>query len=480
MAVASTVIFLPILFTELGSARYSILAIYIVGQAIFSTLDFGLNQFIQRSSALCRSTDQRAAGEARSSLAMAEVYGLMMIIFGVVFSAVINKSGMLDRASLQVYATDLPIVSFIVIFTWTSKILENAYRAALIGFEHHLWLAAWSAVFNVVRWGGGAFIVSWSDDPIKGFFQIQLKAAVLYISILKIRLLTKPTNRGLTKKPIEIIRENRQFLTGAALISFSVLLLQHLDKVVLSIVSENTDLGAYTFSWQFSSALGLVVGAVSTVFTPKLIQHYSVAGSDGSGLLQMTKLLSGICYSAIFAAFFFLPHITSFFGAGSNDFIEAFSILKVLLLGQAFGILNSVLYCYFIANKNTSAPVVVNIISVVILPPLLLLLSQKFGGVGAAWGTVASTTISSATYLFLARRLERHSFLLAKIIWTLTEPALLIGVIVIFKYLLQELVVIQGITTTIYDAAALLIFIIYSYRLADPLALLKPDHRTNF
>lgn len=227
---------------------------------------------------------------------------------------------------------------------------------------------------------------------ILSFTVSEILCLILRISILnkKLGILTK--NYIFSKEEKEIfLRSSFTF----ALISGIAIILQNLDKVMISSFLGSHSVGIYKVSQNYVALIGVFV-APFMAFWPTISKLYNdrKISEIEKEMNKITRLIAALAIP-MFCMFYFLnSKILLIFGTEYAT-SESCRVLTILSLGALFDAVAGPIGSILTMTRYEKYALINNIIAVVLSFILNLIFINKYGLIGAAMGTAISTIVSN-------------------------------------------------------------------------------------
>lgn len=216
--------------------------------------------------------------------------------------------------------------------------------------------------------------------------------------ILRIGLLDKKLNI-LTKNHDIFSNEEKQIFVKSsftfALISGIAILLQNLDKVMISSLLGPNSVGIYKVSQNYVALIGVFV-APFMAFWPTISKLYNdkKISEIEKEMNKITRLIAALAIP-MFCMFYFLnSRILLIFGTEYTT-SESCSVLIILSLGALFDAVAGPIGSILTMTRYEKYALFNNVIAVVLSVILNLIFINKYGLIGAALGTSISTIVSN-------------------------------------------------------------------------------------
>lgn len=461
-------IFIPIYVELLGIDAYGVIGIFTVLMGFMTIADFGLTPTVNREIAKYRA-GRYSLEEIKDLLFTMQgiCLGIGMLVILIVFfiSPYIAKSWIITQDQ---NTNSLIIVFKIMGLSLALRWIEQFYRSALIGYQDTIWLNIIWSIINLARWGGAALILIIFNPTLILFFSFQVLVSLISIILLSTRVggvLNDKKYQGKFKwKTLYVIKDFSLAMFIGSILAF---VLSNLDRIVISKVLPIKELGYYTLAATISSALLQIVGPMSNSVYPKFIEYKSKNNLDElvKSYLKSSRILSTLLIPFALLIIFQSREIL-YFWTGNIEIVENVSpILILLAIGTLCNGFITLPYMLQLAYDWTSLSIWCNSVTVVILIPALIFLTEKYGLIGAAscWLAINITYVIVITFLM-------HNKILKDIrdIWlkTVIICPLIVGSIPFIMFKLIILFInLNKISTALSISLALFssMYIIYKY-----------------
>ena len=259
--------------------------------------------------------------------------------------------------------------------------------------------------------GVGAVVILWMVSPtIQAFFEWQI---IITIAQTFLAALVLWRNLPRTGSPARLqnsyFNEIWRFTAGVTGISIMGGVLVQMDKVILSKMLTLELFGYYILATGFASVVLLAVTPFYTAIFPRLSQL--VMDDDKTGLKNLyhksCQFVSVILLPTAVIIALFAPEILQMWTGNHLITSETHLIASVLVVGAALNALTNMPYALQLANGWTKLAFYQNLVSIVVLVPGIILLTERYGGVGAATMWI----LLNSCYVFITVQLMHRRLL---------------------------------------------------------------------
>lgn len=416
MAILSLAL-VPFYIKFMGIEAYALVGIYTTLYSLFSLLDVGLSSTLNRELARL-SIQENQAQRARNLVRTLEIIywaisGLIALALLLLVPILANHwiqpgklaSGTVEQALLLislVIATQFPFIF---------------YTGGLQGLQRQILLNTLLIGMASLR-GFGAILVLWLVSPtVQTFFTWQLFVSLLQTILSAILLwmsLPKATSKARFEKAL--LKDIWRFAAGLTAVAFLGLLLNNLDKIVLSNLLSLEAFGYYTLATTIATSLYMIVIPIYSAAFPQLSQLVAVGDEEAlkKSYHRSCQIMAVIVLPIALVIALFAPEIL-WLWTGNQQIVENVHLpLSLLVIGTALNGLMNVPYALMLAYGWMKFPFYQNLIAVAVIVPLLIVAAGFFGMVGAA----ASWIVLNLGYVLIGVQMM-HTRLLKteKLLW---------------------------------------------------------------
>jgi len=383
-------LFVPVYIRLLGIEAYGLVGFYAALQSIANVLDLGLSPTINRELARY-STVEGSQGEARDLVRTFEA-GYWAIGIGISL-ALLAASPFI--ASSWINADQIPVetvqraVQLMALATGLQWPL-TLYQGGLMGLQRPALLQTVTVATVTLRTLGAVVVLLEVSPTITAFFAWQ--AVAIGVQTLATTLClwhSMPKAAARPRVDLSLLRTRWRFAAGISATSAVTLMLTQLDKVVLSRLVSLQLFGYYVLAGTVSDALYKVVTPLYVSIFPQFSRL--VATRDEQALTTVyhrsCQLLSVLLLPAALVVAMFSVELIAIWTANPEVAAQVGPVVKVLIAGTALNGLMSMPYAAQLAHGWVSLALVVNTVALLVLAPILLVLTSRYGlvGAGAAW-----------------------------------------------------------------------------------------------
>ena len=401
-------LFFPIYIKLLGIEAFGLIGFFATLQTLFLVLVAGLSTTVNRE--LARLSSQQGTDQKKRDLvrtlevvywALAGAIACIVILLSPLISNNWIMTQHLPASSVQqvvmimgiIIAFDLPL---------------SLYYGGLIGLQKQVLYNGIDIVSATFR-GIGAVLVLWMiSSTVQAYFEWQI---IISISQTFLAALMLWRNLPWTGSPARLknnyFNEIWRFTAGVTGISILGGVLLQMDKVILSKMLTLELFGYYILASGLASVVLLAVTPFFTAIFPQLSQ---LAMDDDKTSLknlyhESCQSVSVIVLPIAVIIALFAPEILRAWTGNPLIVSETHVIASVLVIGTAFNALMNMPYALQLANGWTKLAFYQNLVSIIILVPGIILLTERYGGVGAA---IMWILLNSGCFLITVQLMHRR------------------------------------------------------------------------
>ena len=438
---AIAILLIPQYIKYLGIESYGLVGFYGTLIGSMAILDLGLSTTLNRELAKYK-PESRTAKDIRNLTFSLEciywVIGVLICILIIVFAGLLSNQWIkVEHLSITVVKQSVMLMAAVIAFQWPISL----YSGGLTGLEKQVLNNTITVIMTTIRAAGVIIILKYFSPTIQSFFLWQAVISFLYVLIMRVSLWKVMPSYHLrpafSKQQIKIIW---RFAAGMTGISFITFFLSQLDKIVLSKILPLSQFGYYTLAFTVATSITLIVSAFSITFFPRFSKLIASDHQEELKRLyhQACKLIAKIIFPICFVLIFFMRDILKTWTHNDDTVANTCLMAQILLIGSILNSLMVMPYNLLIASGWTKFTIYQNIIASIILVPLLFILTNKYGALGASFVWV----LVNAGYVFISQPIM-HKKLLKNELWkwywndTLLPMIPSLIVVLLIKFLLQ-------------------------------------------
>jgi O-antigen/teichoic acid export membrane protein len=398
------IVMVPLYLRYMGVEAYGLIGFFSMLQSWFTLLDAGLTPTVARESARFRAGASDAIAYRRLMRALEGIFVLVAVLgaVGFLLASEMLSSRWLHAVSLDVIEirTSIRIMAIATALRW----ICGLYRGAISGAERMVWLGGFGTVIASLRFVAVLPVLMLVDATPTTFFTYQLAIAVLELAGLALmaqRLLPPLPSGVLPEWSFAPLRPLLKFSLSIAFTSTVWVVVTQTDKLLLSKVLPLADYGAFTLAVLVASGVLVITGPVSNALLPRLSRLEAEGNHEEliriyRGATQLVAVISGS--ASVTLALWAEPLLAAWTGDRALA-REAAPILSLYAAGN--GILAVAAFPYYLqyAKGNLRLHLIGNAVFIAVLLPAILIVSVRYGGVGAGYVWLTTNVVSFFAWL---------------------------------------------------------------------------------
>lgn len=400
-SILSSFLFIPLYIKCLGFDSYSVISFTLMISGIMAILDGGLTATLSREFAR-KDTSDLDKKKIFNTLETCYLIVVAICIIIIFFSAsfVANHWVTVKNFSSEQIAFFLKIISFEIGF----QLLFRFYSGGLLGLEKQVEANVYQVGWGIMR-NALVFIPLLFYPTLEVFFIWQAVSSFVFTLLIKIGLQKKMHEKALSfsfKIDKSILNNVGKFAGGMLLIAIVSALNTQLDKITISKALSLENLGYYTLAVSLSQGLIILVNPISTALLPRFTAYYSFKEKDqASNLFASSSLLISVFIFSIMVTMAFFAKDLLWIWTGNSDVAnKAYQVVPIVLFSYCMIALQMLPYNIAIANGSTKINNILGIASLIITIPGYLMLTKKYGMIGAAGVFCTVQFVTTLIYFF--------------------------------------------------------------------------------
>lgn len=380
-------VFVPLYIHFMGIEAYGLIGIFASLLALFALLDMGLSSTMNREMARL-AVQKDKTQDMRDLVRTLEIpywlVGLLIALTVVLASPLIAYHWVqVKDLSPDSVRTAIMLMGLCVAFRWPIAF----YSGGLMGLQRQVLLNAINVVVATFR-GLGAVLILWLVSPtVEAFFSWQIAVSVVHIGLIVFFLWRSlPYAAEAPRFRRELLLNIWRFAAGMTGITVLVTILMQLDKIILSRMLSLEMFGYYTLANVVAMALYRFVGPIFSATYPKLTNLVQSGAREEIIRLyhKSAQLVSVLVLPAAVVVALFSKEILLLWTQNPVTAEHTHVLVSILIMGTAFNGLMNIPYALQLASGWTRLTFYINLVSVLILVPLMIMLTRWYGAVGAA------------------------------------------------------------------------------------------------
>ncbi len=406
-------LFIPQYIRLMGMEAFGLVGFYLTLQGILQVFDLGLSPTMNREMARY-SVQAERAGEARDFAHTVEIgYWALGALIGISFCV---AAPFIATRWINAQALSTSIVEQAIVLMGVLTILQwplTLYLGGLMGLQRQAEVNILQIVLSTLN-NGGAFLVLLLVSPtIIAFLIWQIAVNVLRVILLTFLFWhSLPPAKRAPRVNAKLIRPVWRFAAGMSGITLSALILTQLDKVILSKLLSLEMFGVYTLATVIAGGLTLIITSIFNVIFPHLAALTALgdAVAEKQFYHRSAQVMSVVILPIAALIAFFPFDILRLWTGNTQVADNGAPIVALLIIGTALNGLMNLPYALQLAHGWTSLGLRLNAVFIAFQIPGLILMTVKYGAVGAA----AVWIILNAVYMLLGVPLTHRRLLVGE------------------------------------------------------------------
>lgn len=386
---AVSILAIPVYISQLGTEAFGLVGFYTVLLATLQLLEFGFGVVINREIAQTRSA-QDLFQNTRNLIRSLEVFYWLLGLF---FAALVYEAAPLiatqwlnnEHLPTDLVVNAIRLMGLIICFQWPVSL----YVGCLAGLERQVLLNFLQIIFGTLRTFGAIGVLWWISPTLEAFFVWQLVTALITVASFAIVCWWVMPLRGQSARfSLIALRGVWRFATGLGATSAVTFLLSNLDRLILSKFISLTAFGYYNVANQLNTASRMLPGAVFQALFPRFSALYAQEQGRERELValyhQGSQLISLLVFPACITLALFSTEILNIWLQNEEVARSAAMIASILVLGSALNAVLGIPYEMTVARGWSMYGFYQNLVSAVVIVPMMLVLVWTDGALGAA------------------------------------------------------------------------------------------------
>jgi O-antigen/teichoic acid export membrane protein len=376
-------LFTPFFISLLGIESYGLIGVFNSLVILFSLFDLGFGAALNR--AFARQEEKSSMGDLLKTLEFF-FWGISLLLALMLFFL----SDFLAHHWLVGTVFSAKELRFLLILMGFSLLFQlpfSLYCNALLGLHKQILLNIALVATTALRYVGAMVLLKWADATLTCFFSWQLGVSLFQTLLLKYLVKKEIGQKGTFQK--QLMLQLLPFALGIGSIAITGLLLNHIDKIILSKMVPLRSFGYYTLATSCSNGLYVFFAPLFAVFFPRFSQLVSRGDQEGLKNLyhRSCQLLSVIILPLALALCLFSEEILYYWTKDAVAATESAPLVSLLILGTALHGLMQMPFALQYAHGWTRLILIQNIVGLVLLVPLMIWAVALFGVKGGplAW-----------------------------------------------------------------------------------------------
>jgi O-antigen/teichoic acid export membrane protein len=384
-ATALSLLLTPLYIAFIGVESYGLIGFYMSWTAILGMFDTGISTTAIRETAWLAARAGESAQIPTLVRSLETAYSGILVVLGtaLLIAAALFGADWFQAATIpaEVIRTSL----MLMVVSLVTQMPAGLYLGGLMGLQRQVEASSLVALFGTTRAAGAVAVLAAMPD-IRAFFAWQIVIGAAQTAVMRRSLMRAIRGMGPSRLSLEMLRALGHFAGGMTLVTALSLVVAQMDKFILSRRVSLEVFGLYALAWTVAAGLSRVAAPFLQAFGPHFTELLS--RGDEEGLARQVRIASQLTSAIVLppaALFTLVPRsiLLAWVGdpavaAGAAPLLAVLTI-GTLLLACSYPAL-SVLY-----SRSRLRPVIaLNFSAAVVLLPLLLWTTARFGAIGAA------------------------------------------------------------------------------------------------
>jgi len=379
--------FIPLYIKFMGVESYGLIGIFATLQAMFVILDMGITATLSREMARLSVLPGREQEMRNLVRSLEIIYWCVAIFIGMAVMAIspfiAHNWVKASQLSPQTIEQALLIMGFAVALQWPASF----YSGGLIGLQRQVLLNLINIGVSTMR-GVGAVLILWLISPtIQAFFSWQIIISIINTCLLAFffwHRLPRTEKRASFQK--QLLAGVWRFAVGISGITLLSVILMQMDKIILSKMLSLEMFGYYTLASTVAISLYRLINPVNAAIFPRITQFVSLVDQDGLKQLyhKSCQFMSVLILPVTVVVAMFSYEILLIWTQNPVTAEKSHLLVSILICGTALNGLMNIPYGLQLAHGWTRLTLYVNLISVILLMPLIIFMTNHYGAIGAA------------------------------------------------------------------------------------------------
>lgn len=375
----------PLYLKYLGVEAYGLVGFYTSTSAMIQVLDMGLAPAMNREIARCHALGELEPGRALlHTLALCYWFVGVLIALALVAGAPWISHHWLRASSLDPKQLELSVALMGVVIgcRWPVGLYQNA----IIGMQRLASASKLAATMATVSNLGAVFVLAFISRSITAFFVWQAFTALLYMLSMRAlawRIIARPVDN---RFHVDRLKAVSHFSAGMTAVAVASVLVTQVDKLILSRMLTLADFGRYTLAWTLAGGLTLLITPFFNALYPRFCALVSQERARELWDLYSTStaFLCAVLLPVAAAASIYGKQAVLVWTRNGQLSIAAGPVIGVVILGTAVNGIMHMPYALQLAYGMIRLPLYTAVTMALMVVPLILVLTPKWGTVGAA------------------------------------------------------------------------------------------------
>lgn len=426
------IVFVPFYIKLMGIEAYGLVGFFATLTSIFYLLDFGFSTTLNREIAILSDNNRNDELIGNTTRSFEIVYWSISIsIFIITFllaPLVAHYWVNPEHLSVKEVENAIRMMGFVIALRFPFAL----YSGGMMGLQRQVALNIVVIFQGTIR-GVGVVLILWLVSPtIQAFFVFHaILSLIETVFIMFLLWRNIPYRFTKARFSFDILKRIARFAGGLSGIGITGMLLSQIDKIILSKFVTLDIFGYYSLASTVATGLlSLVSYPVYNAVFPRLSQllNHDPANTLSVFYHKSCQLVSALMIPICIVVISFSKEILYLWTMDKDIADNASVITSLLLTGALFNGFMHIPIALQISGGKTNLILYYNIFAVAITTPTLIILSSKYGAIGAA---ITYILINFFYIIINLPLMHRHFLIKEKSSWFLYDTGLplLVGII---------------------------------------------------
>jgi O-antigen/teichoic acid export membrane protein len=380
------VVLAPLYVHVLGIESYGLVAVYTTLRNLFVVLDLGLTTTLSRELAR-RQVDGLAGARDLVRTLEAMYWGLAVVIAAVcalLAPWIARNFVRAEVLSASRVETAVRLMGVVIAFEW----LLSFYAGGLMSVRRQVLYNACYAGLSTLRYAGVLLVFRYVSASIEAFFLWQAVVGLFGAALLGRLLWVSLPRDGPAHFRGAVVRSVWHFAAGMTAVAVTGLFLSQLDRIILARLVSLPEFGYYGLALVGAGALYGVINPIHSAVFPRLAAA-AAAGDEGELKRQYHRSCQLMSVAVIPVAAVIALFSSELLRIWTRDPVVAGrteALLRVMIVSTALNGLLTVPNSLLLAHGNIRIPLVMHVAAILVLTPLTVWATLRYGVLGATVG----------------------------------------------------------------------------------------------
>jgi len=425
-ATGLSLVLTPAYIKLLGVESYGLIGFYTSWLAILGILDTGISATAVRETAWLAARPEESRRIPSLLRTLEVIYWSVMVAIGGALLAGAALFGATWFRTANLSPDTVRVALMLMVVSLTVQVPSGLYVGGLMGLQRQVENAELVALFGTIRGVGAVALLTFVRADIRWFFGWQIFVSAMQTAVMRYALWRHVSAFDAPRHfSRAMLASVRGYAGGMTAITALSLVLNQMDKLILSRLISLEAFGFYMLAWTVASGLSRIAMPLMQAFAPRFTELVSRGQEAALGSqLRMASQVIGALILPPAALLVLAPRdLLLTWMANPTAATGAAPLLAILALGTVLAACSypplSVLY-----SRRELAPVLItNAILVLVLAPALWFAVPRLGAAAAAACWLISGLITYVVYQALAMHRSQDSEAIAAVVYDLAAPA---------------------------------------------------------